>query len=139
MMERRLARFTAFFTCACSLFAYVAVWFLPVLEQRIADFSASIRQDQLAREERYAILEKMSGLEIMDYNTQQVQEQAEKEMEEQKKSCLRRREAKAEKGRGDRHYPPDATGAAVGRRRFQCGNYPKPCAAPDQHSDSRCG
>ena len=58
-MERRLARFTAFFTCACSLFAYVAVWFLPVLEQRIADFSASIRQDQLAREERYAILEKM--------------------------------------------------------------------------------
>ena len=84
-MERRLARFTAFFTCACSLFAYVAVWFLPVLEQRIADFSASIRQDQLAREERYAILEKMSGLEIMDYNTQQVQEQAEKEMEEQKK------------------------------------------------------
>ncbi len=86
MMERRLARFTAFFTCACSLFAYVAVWFLPVLEQRIADFSASIRQDQLAREERYAILEKMSGLEIMDYNTQQVQEQAEKEMEEQKKA-----------------------------------------------------
>ena len=85
-MERRLARFTAFFTCACSLFAYVAVWFLPVLEQRIADFSASIRQDQLAREERYAILEKMSGLEIMNYNTQQVQEQAEKEMEEQKKA-----------------------------------------------------
>ncbi len=77
-MEKRLARFTAFFTCAFSLFACVAVFFLPALEQRIEAFSASIRRDQLAREERYALLEKMSGLEIMDYNTQQVQRQAQK-------------------------------------------------------------
>lgn len=77
-MEKRLARFTAFFTCAFSLFVCVAVWFLPALEQRIEAFSASIRADQRAREERYALLEKMSGLEIMDYNTQQVQEQAQK-------------------------------------------------------------
>lgn len=83
-MEKRLARFTAIFTCAFSLFACVAVCFLPALEQRIEAFSASIRRDQLAREERYALLEKMSGLEIMDYNTQQVQKQAEKaEQEEQ--------------------------------------------------------
>ena len=77
-MEKRLARFTAFFTCAFSLFACVAVFFLPALDQRIEAFSASIRRDQLAREERYALLEKMSGLEIMDYNTQQVQRQAQK-------------------------------------------------------------
>ena len=62
-MEKRLARFTAFFTCAFSLFVCVAVWFLPALEQRIEAFSASIRADQRAREERYALLEKMSGLE----------------------------------------------------------------------------
>lgn len=75
-MEKRLARFTAIFTCAFSLFVCAAVWFLPVLEERLAAFSASIRQDQLAREERYEILKKMSGLEIMDYNTKQVQAQA---------------------------------------------------------------
>lgn len=86
-MERRLARFTAFFTCAFSLFACVAVWFLPTLEERIEAFSASIRRDQQAREERYAILEKMSGLEIMDYNTQQVQKQAE-EAEQAEKEML---------------------------------------------------
>lgn len=85
-MERRLARITAMITCACSLFACVAVWFLPGLEQQIRAFSASIRQDQLAREERYAILKEMSGLEIMDYNTQQIQEQAEKELQEQKEA-----------------------------------------------------
>lgn len=83
-MEKRLARFTAFFTCAFSLFACVAVFFLPALEQRIEAFSASIRRDQLAREERYALLEKMSGLEIMDYNTQQVQRQAQKAEKEEK-------------------------------------------------------
>ena len=83
-MERKMARFTAFFTCAFSLFICVAVWFLPELEQRIEAYSASIRRDQLAREERYALLEKMSGLEIMDYNTQQVQQQAEKAEKEEK-------------------------------------------------------
>ena len=83
-MERKMARFTAFFTCAFSLFVCVAVWFLPELEQRIEAYSASIRRDQLAREERYALLEKMSGLEIMDYNTQQVQQQAEKAEKEEK-------------------------------------------------------
>ena len=86
VLERRLARFTAFFTCAFSLFACVAVWFLPTLEERIEAFSASIRRDQLAREERYAILEKMSGLEIMDYNTQQVQKQAEKAEQAEKET-----------------------------------------------------
>lgn len=94
-MERRLARCTAIFTCACSLFAFVAVWFLPVLEQRMEAFSASIRQDQLEREERYALLKEMSGLEIMDYNTQQVQEQAEKEMEEQDQAAVEGEEPKA--------------------------------------------
>lgn len=83
-MERKMAQFTALFTCAFSLFICVAVWFLPELEQRIEAFSASIRRDQLAREERYALLEKMSGLEIMDYNTQQVQQQAEKAEQEEK-------------------------------------------------------
>lgn len=82
-MELKLARFTAVFTCAFSLFVCVAVWFLPVLEERLAAFSASIRQDQLAREERYEILKKMSGLEIMDYNTKQVQAQARKAKEEE--------------------------------------------------------
>lgn len=85
-MEKRLARFTALFTCAFSLFACVAVFFLPVLEERIEAFSAGIRRDQLAREERYAILEKMSGLEIMDYNTQQVQEQVEKAEQAEKEA-----------------------------------------------------
>ena len=64
-MERKLARFTAIFTCAFSLFICASIWFLPVLEERIEAYSASIRRDQLAREERYAILEKMSGLEII--------------------------------------------------------------------------
>lgn len=75
-MEKRLARFTAIFTCAFSLFVCAAVWFLPVLEERLAAFRAGIRQEHLAREERYEILKKMSGLEIMDYNTKQVQAQA---------------------------------------------------------------
>ncbi len=86
-MERKLARFTAIFTCAFSLFICASIWFLPVLEERIEAYSASIRRDQLAREERYAILEKMSGLEIMDYNTQQVQEQAQKAEEAEKEAA----------------------------------------------------
>lgn len=76
-MERKLARFTAFFTCAFSLFICVAVWFLPVLEESIEAFRAGIRRDQLARQERYALLEKMTAMEIMEYNTRKVQEQAE--------------------------------------------------------------
>lgn len=81
-MERKLAQYTTIFICSFSLFACMAVWFLPTLEQRIKAFSVSIRQEQLAREERYALLKEMSGLEIMDYNTQQVQqEQAERELE----------------------------------------------------------
>ncbi len=82
-MEKKLARFTAVFTCAFSVFICIAVWFLPALEQRAEAFSASIRRDQQAREERYALLQQMSGLEILEYNTQQVQEQAEKEAEKQ--------------------------------------------------------
>lgn len=85
-MEKRLARFTAIFTCAFSLFVCAAVWVLPVLEERLEAFSASIRQDQLAREERYEILKKMSGLEIMDYNTKQVQAQAMKAKVEEEAS-----------------------------------------------------
>ena len=81
-MEKRLARFTAFFTCAFSLFVCVIVWFLPVLEQSLEDFNASIRQTRIEREERYAMLKQMSGLEILDYNTQQ----AMKEVEEQEES-----------------------------------------------------
>lgn len=80
-MEKKLARFTAFFTCIFSVFVCITVWFLPVLEQRVEAFSASIREDQRAREERYALLKQMSGLEILEYNTQQVQEQAEKQAE----------------------------------------------------------
>lgn len=80
-MEKKLARFTAFFTCIFSVFVCVTVWFLPVLEQRVEAFSAGIRADQRAREERYALLQQMSGLEILEYNTQQVQEQAEKQAE----------------------------------------------------------
>lgn len=82
-MEKKLARFTAFFTCAFSVFVCIAVWFLPVLEQRVEAFSAGIRRDQQEREERYALLQQMSGLEILEYNTQQVREQAEKQAEKQ--------------------------------------------------------
>ena len=73
-MEQKLARLTAIFTCVFSMFACMAVFFLPVLEQRIETFRAGIRRDQQAREERYALLKQMSGLEILEYNTQQVQE-----------------------------------------------------------------
>lgn len=85
-MEQKLARFTAIFTCVFSIFACMAVFFLPVLEQRIETFRAGIRRDQQAREERYALLKQMSGLEILEYNTQQVQEQAEKKEQERKES-----------------------------------------------------
>ncbi len=85
-MEKRLARFTAVFTCAFSIFVCAAVWFLPVMEEQLAAFRAGIRQDQLAREERYEILKQMSGLEIMDYNTKQVQAQAMKAKVEEEAS-----------------------------------------------------
>ena len=76
-MEKKLARFTAAFTCIFSLLACVAVWFLPSIEQSIRAFGASIRLEQMEREERYALLEQMTALEIMEYNTRQVREQAE--------------------------------------------------------------
>lgn len=76
-MEKKLARFTAAFTCIFSLLACVAVWFLPSIEQSIRAFGASIRREQMEREERYALLEQMTALEIMEYNTRQVREQAE--------------------------------------------------------------
>ena len=81
-MERKLVQFTTWFTCIFSLFVCVIVWFLPVLEQSLEDFNASIRQTRIEREERYAMLKQMSGLEILDYNTQQ----AMKEVEEQEES-----------------------------------------------------
>ncbi len=71
-MELKLVRFTAVFTCVFSVFVCAVVWFLPGLEQRIEAFSASVIQSRLDREARYAMLEQMSALEIMDYNTQQV-------------------------------------------------------------------
>ena len=77
MVERKLVRFTAAFICIFSLFCCVAVWFLPGIERGVEAFGAGIIQKQLEREERYAMLKEMSGLEIMDYNTQQVQEKAE--------------------------------------------------------------
>lgn len=76
-MERKLVRFTTSFICIVSLFSCVAVWFLPGIERGVEAFGAGIIQKQLEREERYAMLKEMSGLEIMDYNTQQVQEKAE--------------------------------------------------------------
>lgn len=76
-MEKKLVRFTSIFTCIFSLFVCAAVWTLPIIRQRVEAFSEGIIQDRKAREERYALLEKMSGLEILDYNTQQVQEKAE--------------------------------------------------------------
>ena len=76
-MEKKLVRFTSIFTCVFSLFVCAAVWTLPTIRQRVEAFSEGIIQDRKAREERYALLEKMSGLEILDYNTQQVQEKAE--------------------------------------------------------------
>ena len=77
-MEKKLVRFTSYFTCIFSLFVCAAVWVLPTIRQRVEAFSAGIIEDRRAREERYALLEKMSGLEILDYNTQKVQEKAEK-------------------------------------------------------------
>lgn len=77
-MEKKLVRFTSYFTCIFSLFVFAAVWVLPTIRQRVEAFSAGIIEDRRAREERYALLEKMSGLEILDYNTQKVQEKAEK-------------------------------------------------------------
>lgn len=85
-MERKLVQFTTAFTCVFSLLACVAVWYLPTLEQRLAEFNASIRQTQIEREERYAMLEKMSGLEILDYNTQQVIEEVKAQEKEEEKA-----------------------------------------------------
>ncbi len=82
-MEEKLVRFTAVFVCAFSLFACVAVWFLPSLEQSVADFYKGIISDRLEREQRYAMLEQMSGLEIMDYYTQQAQQEYEEQVEQQ--------------------------------------------------------
>ncbi len=82
-MEKKLVHFTTIFICSFSFFACVAVWFLPALEQRVEGYFTAIVQEQREREERYALLEKMSGLEILDYNTKQAQEQARKEQEQQ--------------------------------------------------------
>ena len=76
-MEQKLVRFTTIFICTFSLFCCVAVWFLPGIEHGVEAFGAGIIQKQMEREERYALLKEMSGLEIMDYNTQQVQEKVE--------------------------------------------------------------
>lgn len=76
-MERKLVRFTTIFICTFSLFCCIAVWFLPEIEHGVEAFGAGIIQKQMEREERYALLKEMSGLEIMDYNTQQVQEKVE--------------------------------------------------------------
>lgn len=78
-MERKLVRFTTFFTCIFSLFVCVMVWFLPSIEQSVQAFTEGIRRERTAREERYALLKEMTALEIMAYNTKQVQEQAARE------------------------------------------------------------
>ena len=81
-MERKLIRFTAIFTCAFSLFACAAVFFLPALERGVETFGARILRNRQEREERYALLEQMSGLEIMDYNTQKAKEEAQEGTQE---------------------------------------------------------
>lgn len=84
-MEHKLARFTMVFTCTFSVFVCVMVWFLPSIEQSVEAFAEGIIREQRVREERYALLKEMSGLEIMAYNTEQVKEQAVKEMEQEGK------------------------------------------------------
>lgn len=76
-MERKMARFTTLWICAFSLLSCVAVWFFPVIDNSVREFTAQIQKKQTDREARYALLEQMSGLEIMDYNTQKVQEKVE--------------------------------------------------------------
>lgn len=76
-MEQKLVRFTTIFICIFSFISCVAVWFLPGIERGVENFEAGILRKQMEREERYALLKEMSGLEIMDYNTQQVQEKVE--------------------------------------------------------------
>lgn len=82
-MERKLVYFTTIFTCVFSLFACASVWFLPSIEHSVEAFAAGILQSRQEREERYAMLEKMSGLEIMNYNTQQAQQQEQEEQQAQ--------------------------------------------------------
>lgn len=81
-MEKKLIQFTTIFICLFSLFSCVTVWFLPSIEHDLEAFGASIIQSQREREERYALLKEMSALEILDYNTQQVQEKVEEGSEE---------------------------------------------------------
>lgn len=81
-MEKKLIQFTTAFVCLFSLFSCVAVWFLPTIERNLEAFGANIIRSQREREERYALLKEMSALEIMDYNTQQVQEKVEEGSEE---------------------------------------------------------
>ena len=84
-MEKKLIRFTARFTCAFSVFVCVAVFFLPALERGVNAFGARILQNRQEREERYALLEQMSGLEIMDYNTKKAKEEVEEGTQEPEK------------------------------------------------------
>lgn len=80
-MEKKLVQFITAVTCGFSVFVCVIVWFLPSIEQSVEAFSAGILQSRLEREERYALLEQMSGLEIMNYNTQQVVQEHEEVQE----------------------------------------------------------
>lgn len=84
-MEKRLVRYTTIFTCLFSVFACVAVWFLPALERSVEDFAQGMIRERREREERYALLEQMTALEILDYNTKQVQAQARIEQEQARK------------------------------------------------------
>jgi len=63
----------------------VAVWFLPALERSVEDFAQGMIRERREREERDALLEQMTALEILDYNTKQVQAQARIEQEQARK------------------------------------------------------
>lgn len=102
-MEKRLVRYTTIFTCLFSVFVCVAVWFLPALERSVEDFVQGMIRERREREERYALLEQMTALEILDYNTKQVQAQARIEQEQARKE----QEEKAQAESANKTEPKD--------------------------------
>ena len=71
-MEKKLVKYTTQITCAFSLLACVLVWFLPYIEIGTHRLYEWVMRDQIERQKRYDMLANMSGLEILDYNTQSI-------------------------------------------------------------------
>ena len=81
-MEKRLVKYTAQLTCIFSLLACILVWLLPYVEIGTQRLYAWVMHDKLERQQRYEMLANMSGLEILDYNTQSIQVEQQEEGEE---------------------------------------------------------